>query len=536
MVTRSEYRARSLSTQQPWLAEGITRRTWERRRRKIAEVIKASAKGARTPRRRTREEYLAGSLSRQQPWLAEGITRRTWERRRRKITEVAKGPVKRARTTRRRGLSADFGNPASKAPRAAIGPASDITPVPAGKRTLGRHDEDLVMRRIHDYWDAHSMIHGDPEALAKAIKAIEVPKRFNNVDRRGLVKVYRRARQRLPVGYDRWVGSIARWDKSYDRRMARDLVERLVTSFGDRAPGRLDRLFNHLERQICDHLPKKVARLECESARLQKDKHYLPDMRQLKTDAIKERVYAALADGPKAIKELARMFGKTYSAISTVGRRLRNESRITSIWNGTQFMWALASTAPPFIPARDAIVEALKKGPMTIPALARDTGKGKSTVKCALHRHLLKNGTVIRTKFSVYGLAGTQAPYVSRGDAIVAALKKGPMTFQAIAGEINNPPSSVPQFLKPLLEKGTVVRIKRGIYALRGSAPVYVPTCDAIISALTKKPMKLGRLVQHVIKSTKGTRSRATIRTVLSRLAKQGTIKQNRRWGEYRLA
>jgi hypothetical protein len=44
-------------------------------------------------------------------------------------------------------------------------------------------------------------------------------------------------------------------------------------------------------------------------------------------------------------------------------------------------MWARASTAPPFIPARDAIVTALKKGPMTIPALARDTGKGTSTVQ-----------------------------------------------------------------------------------------------------------------------------------------------------------
>jgi hypothetical protein len=80
-----------------------------------------------------------------------------------------------------------------------------------------------------------------------------------------------------------------------------------------------------------------------------------------------------------------------------------------------------------------------------------------------------------------------------------------------------------------------VIRIKRGIYALPGIAPVYVPTCQAIVSALTKKPMKLGPLVQHVIKSTKGDRSRGTIRTVLSWLIKQGAIKQDRRWGEYRL-
>jgi lambda repressor-like predicted transcriptional regulator len=174
-------------------------------------------------------------------------------------------------------------------------------------------------------------------------------------------------------------------------------------------------------------------------------------------------------------------------------------------------MWARRSTATQFIAARDAIVVALKKGPMTVSALARETGKGIPTIKSALHRHLLANQTVIRTKFGVYALAGTQPPYISRGDAIVAALKKGPMSFQELAREIDNPSSSVPQFLEPLLAKGKVVRIKRGIYALRGSEPAYIPTSDAIVSALTKKPVKLGPLVQHVIESTKGTRSRSSM-------------------------
>jgi predicted transcriptional regulator len=101
----------------------------------------------------------------------------------------------------------------------------------------------------------------------------------------------------------------------------------------------------------------------------------------------------------------------------------------------------------------------------------------------------------------------TEPPYVSRGQAIVAALKSGPMSFQALAREINCPPSSLPQFLEPLLAKGIVIRTEHGVYALRGSAPLYVPTCDAIISALTKKAMKLGQLVLHVTKLTKSTRS-----------------------------
>jgi penicillinase repressor len=82
--------------------------------------------------------------------------------------------------------------------------------------------------------------------------------------------------------------------------------------------------------------------------------------------------------------------------------------------------------------------------------------------------------------------------------------------------------------------RAAAISPKRGIYALPGSAPAYVPTSDAIISALSKKPMKLGLLVQHVNKSTN--RSRGTIRTVLSRLIKQGTVKQEQKYGgEYRL-
>jgi predicted transcriptional regulator len=495
----------------------------------------------------TRAEYLAGSFSRLQPWLAEGISRRQWERRRRKITAatsapaaspraVTSAPAKGARTPLRRDLIADVGSPASKAPRVRLGPADGITPVPAQKRTLLRHDEDALLRRIHAYWDAQRITPSDPEALTKAISVIVLPERLKRMDHRALRKVYQRARKRLPAGYDRWVDLIEKWDKAYSRQKARDLVDRLIIAVADRPPRILDRMFGHLEQQICDHLPKKVRRLEHECKRLKNDEWHFPDFRPLRTDAIKEQVYAALADGPKTKKQLARMFGKTTGAISSVGLRLRNEGLITSIWRDGQFMWARRSTDTVFIAARDAIVAALRKGPMTVPALARDIGKETSTIKCALHRHLLANGTVIRTKFGVYALAGTQSPYVSRGDAIVAALKKGPMSFQALAREINNPPSSVPQFLEPLLAKGNVVRIKRGIYALRGSAPAYIPTSDAIVSALTKKPMKLGPLVQHVIELTKATRSRSSIRTVLSRLKDQGTVKQDRRWGEYRLA
>ena len=397
-----------------------------------------------------------------------------------------------------------------------------------------------ILRLVYGELDARGLTPEDPKALTIAVHALGTsrPERFRDLDGRALRKAFLRARVRLPEGYDRWVRLIEKWDKVYDRRRARDLVDRLITAVADRPLRILDRLFNSLEQHAC-HPLKKVRRLELEYNFLKDNQDYFPQLRPSKTDAIKEQVYAALADGPKTIRELARRFGKSDRAISAVGLRLRVEGKITSIWREVegQFVWARASTAPRFVPARDAIIAALKEGPMTVPVLAQKTGKGKSTVKSALHRHLLHpNGEVIRIKRGTFALAGTEPRYVSKGDAIVAALKRnGSMSFQALVREIGITPLSLPQFLERLREKGAIIRTKRGVYSLPGSAPAYVPTSDAIISALTKKPMKLGHLVQHVNKLTKSARSRGTITTVLSRLVEEGSVKQQQRYGSYSL-
>jgi hypothetical protein len=73
-MTRAEYRVcvrtGSIEEAAPWLAEGVSRATWYRRR--LGQM--------------TRAEYLTsiqvGSLADTQPWLVEGIARSTWFRRR----------------------------------------------------------------------------------------------------------------------------------------------------------------------------------------------------------------------------------------------------------------------------------------------------------------------------------------------------------------------------------------------------------------------------------------------------------------------
>ena len=59
---------------------------------------------------------------------------------------------------------------------------------------------------------------------------------------------------------------------------------------------------------------------------------------------------------------------------------------------------------------------------MTVPRLAEKAGKAKGTIVQALQASLLPNNEVIRTKRGIYALPGTEPPYISKSDAIIAAL------------------------------------------------------------------------------------------------------------------
>jgi lambda repressor-like predicted transcriptional regulator len=550
MVTRAEYLNRSLSRRQPWLADGISRRTWERRQRKsnaaeatqtknqnphevsagagkLGAVNSAEMLRRRAGAKMSRAEYLEQSLSRRQPWLEEGISRRTWERRQRK-GKIATG-------TRAKRSIAPAGETREEAEHIATGSAGLTTPTQGDKKLLHRQDRELLMIRVYDYWDAQGIRDPNARELSRAIRAIELPERFRHLDVNALVKLYRRVRDLLPPSYDRWIGLIEKWDKTYNRKRARGLVDRLINVLGDRPRRFLDRMFDRLELKIYSDR-KKVRRLEEECERLKNDDSHIPDFRPPKTDAAKERVYAALARGPKTKKQLARMLGMTVSAISNVGLRLRAEGRITSIWRDGKFMWVRRSSDTPFIAARDAILEALKNGPMTVSALAQQTGKGIPTIKSALHRRLLPNRKVLRTEFfGTYALAGTEPPYISNGEKIVAALAKGRMTFQMLVRETGITPQSLPQFLEVLRAKRKIIRVRRGMYALPGRAQEYVPTSDLILEALDRKPLKRGELERAVNKLTKTIRSRGAIGNVLDGLVRQGRVEQEKPYGAYRL-
>ena len=96
-------------------------------------------------------------------------------------------------------------------------------------------------------------------------------------------------------------------------------------------------------------------------------------------------------------------------------------------------------------------------------------------------------------------------------------------------------PQSLPQYLEVLHAKRKIIRVRRGMYALRGRAQEYVPTSDLIVEALAKKPLKRGELERAVNKMTGTIRSRGAIGNVLNGLIRQGKVEQEKPYGAYRL-
>jgi predicted transcriptional regulator len=389
-----------------------------------------------------------------------------------------------------------------------------------------------ILGLVHSELDLRGLTPEDPQALTKAIHALgnSRPERFKHLDGRALRKAYQRARARLPVGYERWIGLVKKWDRSYTSQKARNLVDRLVTAISNRPRGILEKLFEHLEQQSCESWSKKVRRLERECEHLETNEYYMPLLRELKKDDLRDRVYAALASGPKTKKQLAESLGRTRNAIVAVGQHLRDAGLIETATIKGRFIWAQVGTAPRFVLSRKAILAALKEGPMNVPRLAEKAGKAKGTIVKALQASLLPNNEVIRTKRGIYALPGTEPPYISKSDAIIAALKEGPMSISGLRQTTSTALDAIYQFVRPLLANRRIIRTKRGVYALPGAAPAFVATDDAIVRALRRRPMRLPALAQRINKPL------TTVLSGLARLKTAGTVKHDGWGAEYRLA
>jgi hypothetical protein len=114
-----------------------------------------------------------------------------------------------------------------------------------------------------------------------------------------------------------------------------------------------------------------------------------------------------LTDGPATPAELCARTCKSKSQIAGALNWLWKHSKIVRIRPN---LWGLPGTAPPYIIARDAIIEALRSGSKTVPELVTATGKNRGAIWQALRR--LKAEDLLIEAYLIHpGRRGYQAAF-----------------------------------------------------------------------------------------------------------------------------
>ncbi len=371
------------------------------------------------------------------------------------------------------------------------------------------------------------------KALIRAIHAIgDLPKHYKGYigtlkGEKTLVRGFYRAwRDCRPAEYERWIAIVeSRGGNSFSRKQARHLVNQVIEAAGPQRRARLHELFDYMERRVRwdGNYAKDIRWLERVSDKMTKDDLHWPELKPLQPDIFAEKVRLEIErKGPQSRQQLMQTFGKTVSAMASVGVRMRKRGEMVNIRRNGEVLWALASTHAAYVGAADAILAELAEGNKTDAEIAKRTGIKRGTIKSA-RGILVKQGKVMPSDGYTYAPAGRGSPRVSTSDAVEAALtKNNDMGTNAIARNIGKKKWAVQRALRRLIDKKKVIPTSRSTYALAGTRPPYVSTRDAVIAALTKKgEMSFSVLVKFtdrspsaVIKAVTGLRDERVIKKV----------------------
>jgi predicted transcriptional regulator len=398
--------------------------------------------------------------------------------------------------------------------------------VNGGERMTTTHPEtkwDAAIRlKLLRFVEAES-----PTKLFNALFNIrpKLPAPYSSFGVSALRTAYHRARDWLPQQYRQQIAIVeSRGGRSFGRERARDLVDSVIVATGDHRLARLNEVFDYMERRVRwdGNYAKDIRWLEHERDKMAKDDLYWPELKPLQRDILAEKVFLEIElKGPQSRQQLMQTFGKTASAMASVGVRMRKRGEIVNIRRDGKVLWALASTHAAYVGAANAILAELAEGNKTDAEIAKRTGIKRGTIKSA-RGILVKQGKVVPSEGNTYALPGRGLPRISTSDAVEAALTKNDdMDTNAIARNIGRKKWAVQRALRRLIEKKKVIPTSRSTYALAGAKPAYISTRDSVIALLSKKgEMRFGAIVKSL------GRSPSAVIKALSGLLEEGVIKK----------
>ncbi len=336
--------------------------------------------------KQTREEYLAGSLSKNKPWEAEGICRRTWERRRR--SSGVASPVSQ--------VLPGVASPVSQVLPGVASPVSQVLPggtaqpalEPRAKTKRGRKartGDDQIARWIDGELAVMGTSAGEPKVQWNAVERVKKLK-LSELDRKrstqSLIRMYQRRRPQLDA--DKWIAQLQRLDFSAEE--ASKLIDSL-RAVAEPSGGR-DYIDDKIIYAVNNRQKSKKQNrdwLWWLAGKMERQPGYIAQPRpEIANSASLDRVLAELGDVPRHRDEIAKAAGLTSKEACNRLACLRRGDLAFSHGHG---FWARTRPEKPPLYLSDKIWTALDDGREAHPAeLARDLQVDYSVIHAELSR------------------------------------------------------------------------------------------------------------------------------------------------------
>jgi hypothetical protein len=283
---------------------------------------------------------------------------------------------------------------------------------------------------------------------------------------------YNRALHKAPppvTEEDGWMSLLIEWGKepkrnpvSISAEQAGEMINSLTGAAGPHRRERLNQLFVHMNRRIHWNGRKKIEWLRSVIARLAANPHDwpIPITRRGRPDLMAGRIetYLANAPGKRAHKQ------DILTALeirNTSGQNalvsMVRAGRLVRVADG---MYSLPiDGVSNYVPGQKAIVDVLAAGGSYTNARLRAlTGLTEGAIHAAVH-HLVKQGKAIRIKRGLWALPGTAPPHIYARDAIIEALQSGPKTVRELMTATGKNRGEIWQALHRLKAKGLIIEV-----------------------------------------------------------------------------
>jgi biotin operon repressor len=228
--------------------------------------------------------------------------------------------------------------------------------------------------------------------------------------------------EEAPEQTARWTQLVLQWGASINEGVA--VVQRVCAAAGPLGYWRrahVGTLFAKMEDRHCWPGRRKIEQLKVVADKMKADQMYWPASRPDKTAAGRDNdeiLLRALARGQRSVAQLVRMTGLSKNAVSSRLQILKKAGKVICV---NPAVFALPeSGAARHVPACEAIIATLSWAPghqATANVLADETGLTRNAIDSSANR-MIDTGTLVRPKRGVFALSPETLRKIQRREPI----------------------------------------------------------------------------------------------------------------------